>query len=154
MVNRGHFMNRSPVEAAALSDADVVWIDVETSAGDAVPNILSIREMAEQFDVTPRALRFYESKGLLCPMRDKGTRIYGPTDQQHLALILKGRKLGFTLAEIAQMIDVRNGRASRHALKLTRQKCLDQLAMLERQINDALAAMVELRRIHTSLCYQ
>jgi DNA-binding transcriptional MerR regulator len=147
-------MTHALVEAAPPGESDIIWIDVETSAGDAVPNILSIREMAEQFDVTPRALRFYESKGLLRPMREKGTRIYGPADQQHLALILKGRKLGFTLAEIAQMIDARNGRASRQALKLTRQKCLDQIAMFERQINDALAAVTELRRIHTSLCCQ
>jgi DNA-binding transcriptional MerR regulator len=147
-------MNHDLVEAAALGEADVIWIDVESSASDSVPNILSIREMAEAFDVTPRALRFYESKGLLRPMRDKGARAYGPADQQHLALILKGRRLGFTLAEIAQMIDARNGRASRQALKLTRQKCLDQIAMFERQIKDALAAVAELRRIHTSLCCQ
>jgi DNA-binding transcriptional MerR regulator len=148
-------MKHSPIEpAAALGDADVIWIDVETSADDAVPSVLSIREMAEHFDVTPRALRFYESKGLLAPMRNHGTRIYGPTDQQHLGLILKGRRLGFTLAEIAQMIDARNGRASRQALRLTRQKCLDQIAMFERQIDDALAAVAELRRIHTSLCCQ
>ena len=148
-------MNPSLVEpTAALSDADVIWIDAETSAEDDVPAILSIREMAEEFDVTPRALRFYESKGLLQSSRQNGMRMYGPAEQQHLALILKGRRLGFTLAEIAQMIDARNGRASRHALRLTRQKCLDQIAMFEQQICDALAAVAELRRIHTSLCCQ
>ena len=146
-------MKSSIVQVPAFDDADVVWVDVETPASVSAP-ILSIREMAEQFDVTPRALRFYETKGLLSPTRDHGARMYGPTDQQHLALILKGQRLGFTLAEIAQMIDARNGRASRQALRLTRQKCIEQIAMLERRISDALEAVAELRRIHTSLCCQ
>jgi len=145
---------KNNLAVAALDDADIIWIDVEASAGGAESDTLSISEMAEKFEVTPRALRFYESKGLLSPMRDRGTRVYGPTDQQHLALILKGRKLGFTLAELTQMIDAKNGRASRQALKLTRQKCLDQITMFERQINDALEAVAELRRMHTSLCCQ
>jgi DNA-binding transcriptional MerR regulator len=142
------------VEIADFSDMDVVWIDAETPAPATAPAFLSIREMAERFDVTPRALRFYESKGLISPTRDRGARVYGPTDQQHLALILKGQRLGFMLAEIAQMIDARNGRASHQALRLTRQKCIDQIAMFERRISDALAAVAELRRIHTSLCRQ
>jgi DNA-binding transcriptional MerR regulator len=148
-------MKSNVVEVPAFAEADVVWIDAEASAPVSEPGILlSIREMAEQFNVTPRALRFYESKGLLSPTRDRGTRVYGGTDQRHLALILKGQKLGFTLAEIAQMIDARAGRASRQALRVTRQKCLDQIAMFERRINDALEAVAELRRIHTSLCCQ
>ena len=142
------------VEVSEYSAADVVWIDVEATASGSVPELLSIRDMADKFEVTPRALRFYESKGLLSPTRDRGTRVYGPTDQQHLALILKGQKLGFTLAEIAQMIDAHNGRASRQALRLTRQKCIDQITMFEKRISDALAAVAELRRIHTSLCCQ
>jgi|SRR5579871_874930 len=144
-------MKLEDYQLAALPDSDVVWIDVEASASAAEPAILTIREMAEKFDVTPRALRFYESKGLLSPSRDRGTRIYGQADQQNLALILKGRKLGFTLTEIAQMVDAKSGRASRQGLKLTRQKCLDQIAMFERQINDALEAVAELRRIHAAL---
>src|SRR5882672_2897291 len=129
--------NTNEVEVPAFSEADVVWIDVETPAPVSVPAVLSIREMAEQFDVTPRALRFYESKGLLSPARDRGTRVYGATDQLHLALILKGQRLGFTLAEISQMIDANNGRATRQALRLTRQKCIDQITMFEQRINEA-----------------
>ena len=147
-------MKTETVEAQELSEADVVWIDVESPAPVSMPELLTIRDMAEKYDVTPRALRFYESKGLLGPTRDRGTRVYGPTDQKHLCLILKGQKLGFTLAEIAQMIDARNGRASRQALRLTGQKCVDQIAMFEQRINDAREAVAELRRIHTSLCCQ
>jgi DNA-binding transcriptional MerR regulator len=144
---------KNNLAVSPLDDADVIWIDVEAS-DSAGSGVLSISEMAEKFDITPRALRFYESKGLLSPMRDQGTRVYGASDQQHLALILKGRKLGFTLSELAQMIDAKNGRASRQVLRLTRQKCLDQITMFERQINDALEAVAELRRMHTSLCCQ
>jgi DNA-binding transcriptional MerR regulator len=155
MVNRGKIdMKTDTVESTELEGADVVWIDVETPVAVSVPELLSIREMADQFDVTPRALRFYESKGLLSPTRDRGARVYAPADQQHLALILKGQKLGFTLAEISQMIDASNGRVSRQSLRLTRQKCLDQITMFEQRINDALEAVAELRRIHTSLCCQ
>jgi DNA-binding transcriptional MerR regulator len=148
-------MKSNVVVVPALAETDVVWIDVETRVPVCEPGILlSIREMAEQFDVTPRALRFYESKGLLGPMRDRGSRVYGEMDQRHLALILKGQKLGFTLAEISQMIDASAGCASRQALRLTRQKCIEQIAMFERRINEALEAVAELRRIHTSLCCQ
>jgi DNA-binding transcriptional MerR regulator len=148
-------MKSNVVQVPAFAETDVVWIDAEASAPVSEPGILlSIREMAEQFNVTPRALRFYEGKGLLSPTRDRGTRVYGETDQQHLALILKGQKLGFTLAEIAQMIDAGVGRASRQALRVTRQTCLDQIAMFERRISEALEAVAELRRIHTSLCCQ
>jgi len=141
-------------DTPACAATDVVWIDAETSMAAAEPAMLPIREMAEKFDVTPRALRFYESKGLLHPTRDQGTRIYGPTDQRQLALILKGRKLGFTLAEICQMIDAGNGRASAQGLKLTRQKCLDQITMFSRQISEALQVVAELQRLYRSLSRQ
>jgi DNA-binding transcriptional MerR regulator len=148
-------MKSNVIEVPAFAEGDVIWIDAEASAPISAPGILlSIREMAEQFNVTPRALRFYESKGLLSPTRERGARVYGETDQRHLALILKGQKLGFTLAEISQMIDARSGRASGQALRVTRQKCLDQIAMFERRISEAREAVAELRRIHTSLCCQ
>lgn len=148
-------MKSNVVVVPAFPENDVVWIDVEPTVLTSEPgSLLSIREMAETFDVTPRALRFYESKGLLSPTRDRGARVYGATDQRHLALILKGQKLGFTLAEISQMIDAGSGSASREALRLTRQKCIEQIAMFERRIDEAREAVAELRRIHTSLCCQ
>src|SRR5690349_23356956 len=98
-------MKSNVVEISAFAESDVVWIDAETPAPVSEPSMLSISEVAQQFDITPRALRFYETKGLLHPTRDRGTRLYGTTEQQHLALILKGQRLGFTLAEISQMID-------------------------------------------------
>src|SRR5882672_10043539 len=132
--------------------SDVVWIDAGPSEPAAEERLLTISQMAEKFGVTPRALRFYESKGLLAPAREGRARIYKQADQQHLLLILKGRKLGFTIAEISQMIAAEDGRASPQALKMTREKCLEQIELLERQMNDTKEALAELRNLHTSLC--
>ena len=131
--------------------SDVVWIDAGPSEPAAEERLLTISQMAEKFGVTPRALRFYESKGLLAPARDGRSRIYTRDDQHHLALILKGRKLGFTINEISQMIAAEAGRASPQALKVTREKCLEQIKLLERQLNETTEALTELRRLHASL---
>jgi DNA-binding transcriptional MerR regulator len=112
---------------------------------------LTISEMAAKFDVTPRALRFYESKGLLKPAREGRGRIYRRDDQQHLGLILKGRKLGFTIAEIGEMIAAEEGHASPRALRMTREKCQDQIAHLERQLTETNDALAELRRMLMAL---
>src|ERR1700704_2873211 len=133
--------------------SDVVWIDAATPDPLKKDEILTISQMAEKFDVTPRALRFYESKGLLAPAREGRARVYKQDDQHHLALILKGRKLGFTIAEISQMIAAKNGHASPQVLKMTREKCLEQIELLERQMNDTKEALAELRQLHSSLCH-
>lgn len=112
---------------------------------------LTISEMAARFGVTPRALRFYESKGLLAPAREGRGRIYRRADQEHLALILKGRKLGFTIAEIGQMIAVEEGQAPPQSLNMTREKCQEQIAHLERQLTETTEALSELRRLHAAL---
>jgi DNA-binding transcriptional MerR regulator len=157
-VNRGAIVMKPVVAEAGgfaeKTDLDVLWVDVDTPTTTEEPATLSISQMAEKFKVTPRALRFYESKGLLSPTRDRKARLYGPTDQQHLAVILKGRRLGFTLAEIARMIDVNDGRASRQSLKLTRQDCLDQIAKFSKQIRESLDAVAELQRLYASLSEQ
>src|ERR1700693_3343064 len=141
-----------------LAGSDVVWVGAKPTAqadqdaghgaehradhGADQGEALTISQMAEKFGVPPRALRFYESKRLLKPAREGRGRIYSATDQHHVALILKGRKLGFTIAEIAQMIAAEEGEGSAQALKLTREKCVEQIAHLEQQLretNEALA---------------
>ena len=66
----------------------------------------SISELAQEFDVTPRAIRFYEDHGLLAPRRDGQRRIYTPRDRTRLKLTLRGKRLGLTLAEIRELIDM------------------------------------------------
>ena len=69
------------------------------------PATLTIGDLAEEFGVTLRALRFYEAKGLLHPQRRGTTRLYTEDDRSRLATILRGKELGFTLREIAAMVD-------------------------------------------------
>ena len=66
----------------------------------------SIQDLAEQFDVTPRALRFYESKGLLAPVKRGQTRIFSERDKTRLLLTLRGKQLGFSLEECRDIIDM------------------------------------------------
>jgi DNA-binding transcriptional MerR regulator len=64
----------------------------------------SIRELAEEFDVTTRTLRFYEEKGLLSPNRSGSTRVYSVADRTRLKLILRGKRLGLSLEQSAEII--------------------------------------------------
>jgi DNA-binding transcriptional MerR regulator len=66
----------------------------------------SISELAREFDVTPRAIRFYEDQGLISPRRDGQRRIYTPRDRTRLKLTLRGKRLGLTLSEIRELIDM------------------------------------------------
>src|SRR5690348_11225152 len=128
-----------------------VRIDADESNPAVSDDNLTIGEMATRFGVTPRALRFYESKGLLAPAREGRGRIYRRADQLHLLLILKGRKLGFTIAEIAQMIAAEDGQASPQALRMTREKCQQQVEHLERQLKETTEALSELRQMLAAL---
>jgi len=114
----------------------------------------TINELADEFSLTHRALRFYESRGLLAPRRAGRRRLFSEADRDRLALILKGKRLGFTLGEISEMIEAESMRASQHGLKLTAEKCLEQIAHFERQMREASEALAELRRIHLKLCMQ
>ncbi len=66
----------------------------------------TITDLCEEFSVTPRALRFYEDEGLISPRRQGLSRVYGWRDRARLAWILRGKRVGFSLAEIREMIDL------------------------------------------------
>ncbi|MEL6840977.1 MAG: MerR family DNA-binding transcriptional regulator [Pseudomonadota bacterium] len=67
---------------------------------------LNIREMCDAFDVTPRTLRFYEAKELLFPIREGQKRLFTKRDRARLKLILRGKRFGFSLEEIRQLLDL------------------------------------------------
>ncbi|KCV82066.1 MerR family transcriptional regulator [Actibacterium atlanticum] len=67
---------------------------------------MTIREMCDAFDVTPRTLRFYESKELLFPIREGQKRLFTKRDRARLKLILRGKRFGFSLEEIRQLLDL------------------------------------------------
>jgi DNA-binding transcriptional MerR regulator len=85
----------------------------ETQRGE-----FSIGELSREFDVTPRAIRFYEDQGLLAPRRDGQRRIYTARDRTRLKLTLRGKRLGLSLSEIRELIDMYEpGRDERPQLK-------------------------------------
>ena len=113
--------------------------------------LFTIGELSREFGVTLRALRFYENKGLLSPQRDGLNRLYSQSDRNRLVLILKGKKLGFTLGEIRQMIAAEEGQADTKTLALSREKCLEQIELLKRQKAEIEEGLNELSRIYASL---
>ena len=76
-------------------------MDLATERGE-----FSISDLAREFDVTPRAIRFYEDQGLLAPRREGQRRVYTPRDRTRLKLTLRGKRLGLTLSEIRELIDM------------------------------------------------
>ena len=127
---------------------DVVRIDSNDHSANPAQNEFTITDLATEFGITLRALRFYEGRGLLAPARDGRKRLFSRADRDRLALILKGKKLGFTLGEISQMIEAQDGTANQHTMKLSAEKCQEQIAFFERQMREAGEALAELRRIH------
>ena len=109
------------------------------------PETMTIRQMCDAFDVTPRTLRFYESKELLFPIRDGQKRLFTRRDRARLKLILRGKRFGFSLEEIRQLLELYHV-GDQQETQLTRtlevaQLRLDQLLCLRcRQALDAAIA--------------
>jgi DNA-binding transcriptional MerR regulator len=93
-----------------------------------------IGEMAKTYGVTLRTLRFYEDKGLISPLRDGSTRLYSRRDKARLKLILLGRKVGFSLRDVKQIMDLYDPKGSNtKQLRLTIEKSEKQLGRLQKQ---------------------
>ena len=78
----------------------------EGLAGPAGERLLTVTELATELGVTPRAIRFYEDKGLIDPARVGAMRVYRPRERARMLLILRGKRLGFSLAEIKDFLDL------------------------------------------------
>lgn len=108
----------------------------------------TVTELAEELNVTPRAIRFYEAKGLLTPERAGATRVYTHRDRARLLLILRGKRLGFSLAEIKEFLDLYVVDTSQtEQLRLLRKKVHERLEALEEQRLDLEASVEELKDI-------
>jgi DNA-binding transcriptional MerR regulator len=107
----------------------------------------AIGELAREFDLTLRTLRFYEDKGLLRPRRIGMQRIYSRRDKARLKLIVMGKKVGFSLQDIGEMLDLydlKDGQASQ--LIRARDRFIDQIGLLQAQKSDIEKAIIELER--------
>jgi DNA-binding transcriptional MerR regulator len=94
----------------------------------------TIGELSREFSATARALRFYEDKGMLHPKRDGMNRLYSVRDRARLQLILRGKRVGFTLSEIREMIDLYDlGDNQRAQMARTLEKYVEQVGLLKQQ---------------------
>lgn len=114
------------------------------------PTRFTIGQLAREFDVTARTLRFYEDKGLLSPDRQGQKRIYSRRDRARLKLILQGKRVGFALSEIQEMLDLydlRDGQETQMLVSLERFR--ERIGGLERQKQDIDQAIADLSRTCT-----
>ena len=121
----------------------------DAAAGAVAGRETTIGEMARTYGVTLRTLRFYEDRNLLRPRRVGSARYYGGVDRARLAMILKGKQLGFTLTEIADLIGADDGAAKiDFAERLQPAQIADQLRYLERQRREIDEAIAQLKATH------
>jgi DNA-binding transcriptional MerR regulator len=124
--------------------------NTEFPSASGEPDRISIGELARDAGVTLRALRFYQSKGLLAPQRNGASKVFSCEDRARLTLIQQGKRLGFTLSKIRELLAVRVLGCDK-ALPISRRKCVEQIKHLENQRRDLELVLVELRQIYTGM---
>jgi DNA-binding transcriptional MerR regulator len=108
-------------------------------------DLYSIKELADELGITPRAIRFYETKDLIHPRRAGSTRVYDHRERARLKLILRGKRLGFSLAEIKEFLDLYEIDPSQNLqLQLLLEKIDERTSELRRQREDLETTLIEL----------
>jgi len=116
------------------------------------PPLYSIGDLSSELALSPRAIRFYEDQGLLAPQRIGGNRVYGARDRARLQLILRGKRLGFALADIKELLDLYDADpAHLEQLRATLAKGRARIAELEHQQQEIVLTLKELREIGTHI---
>lgn len=110
--------------------------------------LYTVNQLAEQLGVTARAIRFYEAKGLIAPRRAGTTRVFDRRDRARLLLVLRGKRLGFSLAEIREFLDLYDADRSQSAqVRLLLARTRERIAELETQRRDLEQTLRELREV-------
>lgn len=109
-------------------------------------DLMTIRQMCDAFDVTPRTLRFYEAKELLFPKREGTKRLFNRRDRVRLKLILRGKRFGFSLEDIRQLLDMYDLDGSEQTQFLrTYAVAQERLSQMEQQRDELIEAIAELK---------
>ena len=110
--------------------------------------LYTVNQLAEELGVTPRAIRFYEAKGLIAPARAGTTRVFEKRDRARLMLVLRGKRLGFSLASIREFLDLYDADRTQAAqLRLLLESTRERIRELERQRVDLDQTLRELREV-------
>jgi DNA-binding transcriptional MerR regulator len=129
----------------SMSAANAPTRVVNASAPDPSKPVYSISDLAQEFALTTRAIRFYEDEGLLAPRRRGQTRIYGERERTRIKLILRGKRLGLALSEIRELFDIyATAGNERPQLAKFLQMLTDRRAMLHQQREDIDAVLAEI----------
>lgn len=110
-------------------------------------DLFAIADLAREFGISTRAIRFYESKGLLNPERVGGTRVFRRRDRARLILILRGKRLGFSLRDISDYLSLYDAHSHTAQVTLLIDMVDQRLGLLERQMTDLQTTVSELREI-------
>ncbi|MDB5539580.1 MAG: MerR family transcriptional regulator [Devosia sp.] len=110
-------------------------------------DLFAIADLSQEFGISTRAIRFYETKGLLNPERVGGTRVFRRRDRARLILILRGKRLGFSLRDISDYLSLYDAQSQAAQTRLLVDKVDERLGLLERQKADLETTIGELREI-------
>jgi len=146
-------MNRISTLSQPSAGVSGALLEEESRAAlDSAQPELTISQMSRVFGVSLRTLRFYEDRGLIKPRREGNARYYRATDRLRMEMILKGKKLGFTLTEIQDLI---GGKGTTETVdledQLNPQQIVTQISHLERQRNEIEGAIERLRATQSRL---
>ena len=124
---------------------NVIYVNVKHSTVTAMPAPYSISDLARELDITTRAIRFYEEQGMLAPERRGQERIYSAKDKTTLKLILRGKRIGFSLAECKELIELYDPTSdNRVQLQTFMHKISERRAQLAQQLLDIEQMQLEL----------
>ena len=144
--------HRTTIATSAASVAASAREVVASHRSEDTGELFGITELCEAFGITLRSIRFYEDKGLLAPRRVNGARVYTRRDRARLALILRSKAIGATLAEIKHFLDLygAHGEGRAQQLKFVRDRTDKTIAALELKRAHIDATLAELRVINAT----